>query len=91
MANYPNEKATLATRVREIRVDMLRTYGTLFLAEAMGLPSKTWEMYEAGVTIPGEVILQFIEVTKASPDWLLTGQGARYQPSPPGLRADSRW
>jgi hypothetical protein len=45
------------------------------LAEALGLPDRTWRSYEAGVTIPAPVILRFIEVCGASPHWLLTGEG----------------
>ncbi len=32
------------------------------------------------MTIPAEVILQFIEITEANPHWLLTGDGPRYLP-----------
>jgi hypothetical protein len=86
MSNYSSERAVLARRVREIRAEILGKYGTLFLSEAMGVPSRTWEMYEAGVTIPAEVLLEFIEVTHANPRWLLTGHGERYRSAPPGSK-----
>lgn len=38
--------------------------------------------YETGVVIPATVILRFIEITRASPRWLLTGEG------PPFLEPD---
>ena len=48
------------------------------LSEAMGIPARTWEIFEAGVMIPGHVILQFIEIAEVDPHWLLTGDGERY-------------
>ena len=65
----------LAGRVREIRGRLFGEQGGPRLAEALGLPDRTWRNYEAGVTIPAPVILRFIEVCGASPHWLLTGEG----------------
>ena len=65
----------LAGRVREIRRQLFGEHGGPLLAEALGLPDRTWRNYEAGVTIPALVILRFIEVCGASPHWLLTGEG----------------
>ena len=65
----------LAGRVREIRRQVFGEQGGPRLAEALGLPDRTWRNYEAGVTIPAPVILRFIEVCGASPHWLLTGEG----------------
>jgi hypothetical protein len=91
MENEASERAAIAKRVRQIRVELLGKGGAPFLAEALGLPSKTWEMYEAGAVIPEEVMLEFIEITKANLDWLLTGEGGRYQLPPPEPSADPRW
>lgn len=68
----------LAERVREIRVERYGELGGLLLASALDLPPRTWSNYESGVTMPAHIILQFIEITGASPRWLLTGQGPRY-------------
>ena len=57
--------------------------GGPLLAEALGLPERTWQNYESGVTIPAPVILRFIELTGANPRWLRTGAGGRY--------GDRRW
>ena len=65
----------LAGRVREIRRQVFGAQGGPVLAEALGLPDRTWRNYEAGVSIPALVILRFIEVCGASPHWLLTGEG----------------
>jgi hypothetical protein len=65
----------LAGRRREIRRQLFGEHGGPLLAEALGLPDRTWMNYEAGVTIPAPVILRFIEVYGASPHWLLTGEG----------------
>src|SRR5262245_55513445 len=77
----------LAGRVREIRLELFGENGGPLLAEALGLPCRTWMNYEAGVTIPAAVILRFIEVCGASPHWLLTGEGqpflGRHRPGGP--------
>jgi hypothetical protein len=65
----------LAGRVREIRRRVFGEQGGPRLAEALGLPERTWRNDEAGVTISAPVILRFIAVCGASPDWLLTGEG----------------
>lgn len=71
-------KEDLARRVREIRSELYGEHGGPILAEALRLPFRTWCNYEAGCTIPAQVILKFIELTAAHPHWLLTGQGAKY-------------
>lgn len=71
-------QADLAHRVREVREDLCGEYGAQFLADALDLPLRTWANYERGVTIPAEVILKLIEMTKVSPCWLLTGRGPKY-------------
>jgi hypothetical protein len=85
----------LSDRVHEIRLERFGEYGGPMLANAIGLPFRTWMNYEEGVTIPAPVILRFIEVTGASPEWLLKGEGEKYsdrrvEPGqsvrPPGIR-----
>ena len=73
-------KATrgLAERVREIRVERFGEGGGPLLAETLGLPERTWQNYESGVTIPALVILRFVELTGVSPRWLRTGKGDKY-------------
>jgi hypothetical protein len=78
------DPATLGLRVREIRRQLFGEDGVPFLAGAMRLPPRTWEHYEAGVTIPATVILGFIEMTSADPRWLFTGEGERYMARPGG-------
>jgi hypothetical protein len=70
---------SIAARAREIRCELFGVHGGPLLAEAMGVPVRTWLNYEQGVTIPAEVILRFIDVTDANPLWLLDGQGERYR------------
>lgn len=43
------------------------------MARRLGIPPRRWYNYEAGVTVPAEVVLGFIERTGANPYWLLTG------------------
>ena len=71
--------ADLARRVGEIRREVFGEHGAPILAEAIGIPARAWANYEAGVTMPGHVILGFIEVTGAEPRWLLTGDGDKFR------------
>jgi hypothetical protein len=68
----------LARRVREVREELFGEHGGPVLASALGVPSRTWVNYEVGVVIPAVVILRFIAVTGAAPQWLLDGTGERY-------------
>jgi hypothetical protein len=67
----------LAQRVRAIRQELYGVSGGPMLAKDLDVPARTWLNYESGVVIPALVILRFLEVTKASPGWLLTGRGDR--------------
>ena len=71
-------KSELAGRVREIRQDLFGVHGGPLLAESLRLPFRTWLNYEAGCTIPAQIMLRFIELTAAHPHWLLTGEGDKY-------------
>jgi hypothetical protein len=71
-------KSALAERVREIRLELYGLHGGPLLAEALQVPFRTWANYEAGCTIPAPIILQFIELTRAHPHWLLRGEGSKY-------------
>jgi hypothetical protein len=79
MHRQNNMQAILGRRVGEIRRELFGEHGGPLLAEALHLPYRTWMNYEAGVTIPATVILQFIEISRANPGWLLTGEGERYR------------
>jgi hypothetical protein len=70
-------RVALARRIREIREENFG--GDLdALAASLSIPARTWSNYEAGVTIPAEIILAFIELTGVRPIWLLEGTGSRY-------------
>jgi hypothetical protein len=71
------ESDALARRLREVRLEMYGENGGPLLAEALGLPARTWAHYESGVTIPGLVLLRFIDATGVEPSWLLNGEGRR--------------
>jgi hypothetical protein len=73
----------LAARVRDIRLELFGEHGGPLLAMKLGLPHRTWLNYEAGITMPASVILRFIDLTGASPRWLLSGEGERYAPQGP--------
>jgi hypothetical protein len=57
--------------------------GVQVLAEHLQIPIRTWLNYEAGVTVPAEVVLRLIALADVNPHWLLTGEGNKYnQPIP---------
>lgn len=71
-------KSALADRIREIRLELYGTHGGPLLAEDLRVPFRTWVNYEAGCTMPAQVMLRFIECTRAHPHWLLHGEGQKY-------------
>ena len=71
----------LPARVREIRAEKfgLDGVGVANAAQALGIPEQTWAHIEEGVSVPPWVLLQFLALTGAEPQWLLTGEGERYR------------
>jgi hypothetical protein len=75
----PNpDRLAFLTRVRHVRRQAFGEQGIPRVAEALGIPVRTWENFEAGVTIPGPVILAFLALTGVDPLWLLKGEGDPY-------------
>lgn len=74
-----NKKTEIANRLREVRQELFGEHGGPELARRLGLPARTWYNYESGVTVPGEVLLAFIDQTGTNPIWLHTGTGPRYR------------
>jgi hypothetical protein len=74
-----NIKAALSRRLREIRQELFGDHGGPELARLLNLPARTWYNYETGVTVPAEVLLDFIDHTGVNPEWLITGEGSRYR------------
>lgn len=68
----------LCRRLRQVRLELYGENGGPMLAEALGLPFRTWVNYESGITVPGLVMLRFIALTGACPHWLLTGELPQY-------------
>jgi hypothetical protein len=79
------ERELLSKRLKEIRIELYGQKGGPDLAQALGIPHRTWYNYETGVTIPAEVILRFLEVTTVEPRWLLLGEGEKYRSATPAL------
>jgi hypothetical protein len=77
--NRASSKAAIAGRLRLIRSEVVGEDGGAELANQLGLPFRTWFNYETGVTIPGEVLLAFLEITAIEPLWLLHGTGPKYR------------
>lgn len=69
----------LATRLRELRIDLYGDHGAQFMADALGIPLKTWLNYESGVVMPGKIVLKLIVEARVNPQWLLNGRGSLYR------------
>jgi transcriptional regulator with XRE-family HTH domain len=88
-------KQELGGRLRRVRTDLYGEDGGPELARLLGLPARTWANYEAGVTMPGEVLLALLDLTGVEPRWLLRGGSLAYRRSEPeaigrgGSRAES--
>jgi hypothetical protein len=81
----------LAHRLRAVRLDRYGEHGGPLLAEALGIPVRTWVRYESGAPIPGLVLLRFIAVASVEPRWLLTGKGRRYRDGSRGAPGAWLW
>jgi hypothetical protein len=68
----------LGARLRDIAHELHGEEGTEVVAALLGIPIRTLENFEAGVTLPAELLLGFIAVTGANPDWLKAGRGPRF-------------
>jgi hypothetical protein len=84
-----NRKASIACRVREIREFLYGDNGVESLARALNVPSATWLNYERGITMPAEVLINFMELTQVAPHWLSTGAGERFIEGTSGGGLDS--
>ena len=84
------DSSSLGERLREIRVDLYGEHGGPPLAEALGIPARTWANYEGGVSIPGVVLLRFINLTHADPRWLDSGEGEKFSGPHRGPLGDDR-
>jgi hypothetical protein len=72
-------KNDLADRLRLIRVELCGERGGSEMARQLGVPVRTWYNYENGVTVPAEVILNFIVLMGVEPVWLMTGEGPKWK------------
>lgn len=78
MVTIRDRNRTLARRLCQIRTELYGADGISALAEALGIPERTWLNYESGIALPAPLLLMVIEQTGANPHWLLTGEGERY-------------
>jgi hypothetical protein len=77
-SDWSEIKNSLSRRIREVRMELYGEHGGPMLAEALDMPFRTWMSYEMGASMPAQSILRFIEVTRANPHWLLTGEGQKF-------------
>jgi hypothetical protein len=79
-------KLALAERLAGLRSELFGERGGPEMARRLGIPVRTWYNYEAGVTVPAEVILKIIELTAIEPSWLLHGKGPKFRQGGPERR-----
>jgi len=79
-------KLALAERLLSLRSELFGERGGPEMARRLGIPARTWYNYEAGVTVPAEVILKIIELTSIEPSWLLHEKGPKYRQGIPEQR-----
>ncbi len=79
-------KLALAERLAGLRSELFGERGGPEMARRLGIPVRTWYNYEAGVTVPAEVILKIIELTAIEPSWLLHGKGPKFRQGAPERR-----
>jgi len=79
MTQHRSQALILGERLRNVRLEFFGEHGAPELARQLGLPTRTLLNYEAGVTVPGGVILRVILLCHVEPAWLATGQGPRYR------------
>lgn len=68
-----SRKMELAQRLKQIRLELFGQRGGPELARRLNLPTRTWYNYEKGVTIPGEILLDFLLLTQVSLQRFLNG------------------
>ena len=73
------QREGLSARLRELRAEAFGELGGPEMARRLNLPVRTWYNYESGVAIPGEVLLEIIDLTGVRPLWLLKGEGPRFE------------
>jgi hypothetical protein len=78
--DFPSIRKALAERIRDIAWEQYGEEGSGCLAAILGIPARTLLNYEAGCTIPAEMILAIVQVTGVHPLWLLTGSEPKYLP-----------
>lgn len=66
-----SRKLELAQKIKTLRMMKFGERGGPELARRLGLPIRTWYNYESGVTMPAEVLIDFLHATGASLETLL--------------------
>jgi hypothetical protein len=69
----------LAARLGAIRRDLFGEHGAPELAERLGLSTWAWLGFEAGASVPAQVLARLVQVTTVDPTWLLCGRGPMYR------------
>jgi helix-turn-helix protein len=69
----------LGMRLRQTREELCGSDAAGW-ARRLGVPAETWSNYEAGCSVPAEVLLAFLELSGVEPTWLQHGSGPKFRP-----------
>jgi transcriptional regulator with XRE-family HTH domain len=80
-------KQAFIERVKAARdaVDMTQQQ----IADALGMPQDRYKQYESRSLLPHHLIGRFCIITRADPEWLVTGRGQKPLKSRPAARSYS--
>ena len=70
----------LSERLRRARVAHFGDDGVADLSRRLGVPERTWRNFEAGVTMPADVVLRFMVLTGVTACDLLQDTAASSSP-----------
>lgn len=73
---------SLGDRLRLIRVELFGADGVAALAHRLGISARQWSEIESNDPRPSvDLLLRFVELTRADPVWVFIGRGQRYRNS----------
>lgn len=78
-------RAAVAWRVIELRRERHNSRGAAAFARELGIPERSWYLYEHGTAMPGELLLKIVELTGVEPMWLLYGTEPKYRTQGDGI------
>lgn len=83
---YNGAKMNLADRLKQVREQLGFTQKEM--AKAISTNPQTWQVYEAGKSVPGGNVLEALARMGFNVNWILTGEGVMHRDSSGGWWSD---